>query len=214
MHPAGYTPPSKDNACVDKCAGCIYRREIIWMKGLLFCKIFYRPDVQWNHFPPCPNYETSTKSEVILNKRNKIINTFVEDSLMDSICDLLKTKLNEYGYKIYQLNETSDKNQFCLMTESMMIFIDEKERSLTLSFEYTLEPEKVGQNIMIINEIDQVKFIYISESYMFDDLNKRYVVGSKAKELVFKLRKNLILREITEQQLYRNVLMTHKCHEC
>ena len=79
---------------------------------------------------------------------------------MDRMCKLVKDKLNEYGYEIYNLSETSNKKEFCLMTESMMIFINEEDKSLTLSFECSLEPEKVGQSIMILNEIYSVKLIY------------------------------------------------------
>ena len=72
---------------------------------------------------------------------------------MSEICELIKYKLNEYGYKIYKITETSYNQEFCIMAESVMIFVNESEKTLTLSFECTLEPEKVAQRIMVINEI-------------------------------------------------------------
>jgi len=202
-----------NNLCIDECVECDHKAKIIWLKDRFFCRVFPSPHVQWKHFPPCPRYDPKNK-DTLLNKRNKLINTFLEDSLMDRMCKLVKDKLTEYGYQIYNLSKTSNEKEFCLMTESMMIFINEEDQSLTLSFECSLEPEKVGQSIMILNEIYSVKLIYISESYIFDEDNKKYIVGDDAKKLSVMKTKNEVLRKITEEQLYCNMLLTHKCHEC
>lgn len=209
-HPAHLT---SNNLCIGECTGCVYKAKIIWVRNKFFCRVFPSPHVQWKHFPPCPRYESKNK-DTFLNKRNKLINTFLEDSLMDKLCKLVKEKLTEYGYEIYNLSETSHKKEFCLMTESMMIFINEEDQSLTISFECSLEPEKVGQSIMILNEIYSVRLIYISESYIFDEVNKKYIVGDDAKELAINKTKNEMLRQITQEQLYCNMLLTNKCHEC
>ena len=210
MHPVQL---ASIHLCIYECTGCYYKTKIFGMIDKFRCRVFASPHVQWKHFPPCPRYDPKNK-DVLLNKRNKLINTFLEDTLMDGMCKLVKNKLIEYGYEIYNLTKTSNKKEFCLMTDSLIIFINEKEDSLTLSFECNLEPEKVGQSIMILNEIYSIKSIYISESYIFDEDNKKYIVGDDAKDLAFNRTRTEMLRQITQEQLYCNMLLTHKCHEC
>jgi hypothetical protein len=100
------------------------------------------------------------------------------------------------------------------MTESMMIFVNDNDKSITISFEYTLDPEKVAQNMMILNEVQEVKLVYIAESYIFDPEQKKYIVGQKAKEVANKIETDKILREYTKDQVYSHILATQKCHEC
>jgi hypothetical protein len=133
---------------------------------------------------------------------------------MSEICGLIKHKLNEYGYEIYEITETSYNREFCIMAESVMIFVNELEKSLTLSFECTLEPEKVAQRIMVINEIDEVSLVYISESYIFDKVTEKYIVGDHAKQVACEMEQSKLLKEITRKRLYCHILKTQKCHEC
>jgi hypothetical protein len=138
----------------------------------------------------------------------------MEDSLMDDFCSMVIDKLKEYGYEIYNISPTSNEKEICIMTESMMIFVNDNDKSITISFEYTLDPEKVAQNMMILNEVQEVKLVYIAESYIFDPEQKKYIVGQKAKEVANKIETDKILREYTKDQVYSHILATQKCHEC
>lgn len=133
---------------------------------------------------------------------------------MNDFCSLVKKKLDEYGYEIYHINKTPNQQEICIMTESMMVFVNENDNSITLSFEYTLDPEKVAQNMMIINEVEEINIVYISESYIFDPKQKKYIVGPEAKELAHKLATENFMRDFTTNQLYSHILATQKCHEC
>lgn len=133
---------------------------------------------------------------------------------MEDFCGQVKNKLDEYGYDIYHISETSNDNEICIMTESMMVFVDDKEKSITLSFEYTLEPEKVAQNMMILNEIEDIEYVYVSESFVFDPKTKKYVVGNEAKKIAYERAQAKIMREFTKDQVYSHILATQRCHEC
>lgn len=133
---------------------------------------------------------------------------------MDDFCSMVKDKLNEYGYEIYNISPTPNDKEICIMTESMMIFVNENDESITISFEYTLDPEKVAQNMMVLNEVEEVKVVYIAESYIFDPEQKKYIVGQEAKNVANKLATQNLMREYTKDQVYSHILATHKGHEC
>jgi len=133
---------------------------------------------------------------------------------MDDFCSMVIDKLKEYGYEIYNISPTSNEKEICIMTESMMVFVNDNDESITISFEYTLDPEKVAQNMMILNEVQEVKIVYIAESYIFDPEQKKYIIGQKAKEIANKIATEKMLREYTKDQVYSHILATQKCHEC
>jgi len=133
---------------------------------------------------------------------------------MSDFCGVVEHKLNEYGYEIYQTFETSNDKEFCIMTDDIMIFVDENEKSLSLSFECTSKPVDVAQSIMLLNEIEEIDYIYITESYIFDRNCKNYVVGEEAEKVADELMQNKILSAYTRDQLYAHILATQKCHEC
>lgn len=133
---------------------------------------------------------------------------------MDDFCSMVIDKLKEYGYQIYNVSPTSNEKEICIMTESMMLFVNDNDESITISFEYTLDPEKVAQNMMILNEVQEVKLVYIAESYIFDPEQKKYTVGQKAKEVANKIATDEMLRQYTKDQVYSHILATQKCHEC
>jgi hypothetical protein len=133
---------------------------------------------------------------------------------MDEFGDLVKSKLEEYGYIIYHINPTTAKDEFCIMTDDMMVFSNGSEKSITISFNCKLEPEVVAHNMMVLNEIKETKIVYITESYYLDVQNKKYITGKEAKKMAMKEITDEALREITKQQIYSHILATQKCHEC
>jgi hypothetical protein len=133
---------------------------------------------------------------------------------MSDFCKAVEHKLNEYGYEIYKTFETSNDKEFCIMTDDIMIFVDENEKSISLSFECTSKPVEVAQSIMMLNEINEIDYIYITESYIFDHSCKEYVVGEEAEEVADKMIQAKILNDYAKDQLFSHILATQKCHEC
>jgi hypothetical protein len=133
---------------------------------------------------------------------------------MDEFGDLVKAKLEEYGYIIYNINPTSANDEYCIMTDNMMVFTNGIEKSITVSFECKLDPEVTAQNMMVLNEVEETRTFYISESYYLDVKNKNYVMGEEAKKMATKELTDLALREMAKEQVYAHILTTQKCHEC
>lgn len=133
---------------------------------------------------------------------------------MDDFGEKVKKKLEEYGFIIYNINHTSAEDEYCIMTDGMMVFSNGIEQSITISFECRLPPETVAHNMMVFNEIKEIRIVYISESYYLDKKNKKYIMGEEAKRMVANDVTHEALREITKQQLYNHILATQKCHEC
>lgn len=136
----------------------------------------------------------------------------------DSFCQSVKKQLLKYTYEIYDVYPTSNVGEFCIMTNSMMIFTNEENKSITISFECMLEPQIAGRNMIILNECKEINCIYVTESYIFDSSSKSYVVGDDAKKtadkIIYDKCYNQIIKEITKDQIYSHILATQKCHEC
>ena len=133
---------------------------------------------------------------------------------MDVFCKSVKNKLEEYNYIIYDTFQMKRKHEYRFMTEHMILFADGKEQSLSVSFQVASAPDIVAQDVMILNEINEVKAFYVTESYYFDRKNKKYVTGNKAKEMLMQDIADQAARKLAEQQLYNHILTTQKCHEC
>lgn len=133
---------------------------------------------------------------------------------MDDFGEKVKNKLEEYGFIIYNTNATSATDEYCIMTDGMMVFSNGVEKSLTISFHCRLAPEIVAHNMMILNEIKEVRIVYISETHFLDKENKKYVMGDEAKKMAAAEITAEAMREIAQTQLYNHILTTQKCHEC
>lgn len=133
---------------------------------------------------------------------------------MDEFGKKVKAKLEQYGYIIYNINTTSATDEYCIMTDGMMIFSNGIEKSLTISFDCKSLPEDVARNMMVLNEVSETRAVYISESYYLDKKNKNYIMGEKAKKMAIKEMTDLALREMAKDQIYSHILATQKCHEC
>lgn len=133
---------------------------------------------------------------------------------MPEFCKLIEDKLAEYNYEIYNVSQTSNEYEYCIMSESMMIFTNEGDQSITISFQCNLMPENVAERMMVLNEVQELKAVYVTESYYFDEGTKKYILGKEARKLITEKILHETLREITQEQVYSHILATQKCHEC
>jgi len=133
---------------------------------------------------------------------------------MDSLGEKVKQKLHEYGYKIYNIHPTKNKDEYQFMTDKMIVFSNGSDMTITISFDSRLTPEKVAQSMMILNELKELKGVYITESYYLDKEHKVYEIGEKAEKLAIKELTDMALREMAKDQIYSHILATQKCHEC
>ncbi len=127
---------------------------------------------------------------------------------VDSIVD----KLTEYGMAIYTDYPTKDQGH-CFMVKDMIVFLDEEDDSLSITFQADSKPEDVASNLMILHEIDEVTEISIMESFIYDK-NNNFISGSEAHTIV---RSSLIedaFQKVARHQAYNEILTGMKCFEC
>ena len=127
---------------------------------------------------------------------------------VDSVVD----KLTEYGMALYTDYPTKDQGH-CFMVRDMIIFLDEEDDSLAITFQADAKPEDVASNLMILHEIDKVSEISIMESFIYDKDNN-FISGSEAHNVV---RSSLIedaFKKVATHQAYNEILLYSDCYKC
>jgi len=126
--------------------------------------------------------------------------------------DTIVDKLTEYGMALYTDYPTKDQGH-CFMVKDMIIFLDEEDDSISITFQADSKPEDVASNLMILHEIDGVAEISIMESFIYDK-NNNFISGSEAHTIV---RSSLIedaFQKVARHQAYNEILTGMKCFEC
>jgi hypothetical protein len=127
-----------------------------------------------------------------------------------SIVDNVRSKAEEYGLKIFDDYPVESK-EYVFFIEDMMLFVNEEEKTIGVSFQASAKPEHVGNMILILNEMNEE--LDIIESFIFDK-NNRYLSGDKAFELIEKTKQSEIIQNFIKQQTFNEILIKAKCHEC
>ena len=126
--------------------------------------------------------------------------------------DAIVDKLSEYGMAIYTDYPTEDQGH-CFMVRDMIIFLDEEDDSLAITFQADSKPEDVASNLMILNEIEGVTEISIMESFIYDRNNK-FVSGNEAHIIVRSALIEDAFKKVATHQAYNQILATMPCFEC
>lgn len=127
-----------------------------------------------------------------------------------SIVDNVRSKAEEYGLEIFNDYPIEGK-EYVFFIEDMILFINEKEKTIGVSFQASLRPEQVANMILILNEMNEE--IDVVESFIFDKNNK-YLSGEKAFELIEKSKQSETIQTFVKQQALNEILIKAKCHEC
>lgn len=130
-----------------------------------------------------------------------------------SIVDKTRKKFDEYGLKIYNDYSISDDEEYVFFVEDMVVFINTKDSTIGVSFQVTTIPEKVGQMILILNEIEGSTEIDVMESFTFDNNNK-FLSGDKAHTLVERSKEAKIIHDFLTNQAYKNLLVKSEGYQC
>jgi hypothetical protein len=127
-----------------------------------------------------------------------------------SIVDNVRSKAEEYGLEIFNDYPIEGK-EYIFFIEDMMLFVNEEEKTIGVSFQASTRPERVGNMILILNEINEE--LDIVESFIFDK-NNRYLSGEKAFELIERTKQSETIQSFLKDQTLREILLKSKCHEC
>ena len=127
---------------------------------------------------------------------------------MSKFVDIVLDKLNEYGINVYD-QHMSEKDSYVIMSDTFTLFVDIKNKVLSISFHAATKPEFVANNTLIIKEIEEVKRIDIMESFAYDE-NRKVLCGEEA----FKVVEGQVVENIMQQQTFMNILMKEDCYKC
>lgn len=121
-------------------------------------------------------------------------------------------KFEEYGMNVFA-DYPTEKNEHCFMVENMIVYLDQEDNTLAVSFHASAKPEEVGQNLQILNEIEGLDDIQVMESFIYD-MNDRFLSGSDAHELVKKTIETEAVKQFAKRQAYTEFLVKAKCYDC
>jgi len=129
---------------------------------------------------------------------------------MGSLTKQVDQKLNEYGIKIFNDYKVDDEHVY--YSESMIVFVNDIDRSIGITFQATTKPERAATLALILNQIKRA-VINIMEPFIFNERNE-FISGDKAYKLIKQADKVKLLKEYNKQKFYSDVLEKAHCHEC
>lgn len=119
-------------------------------------------------------------------------------------------KLDEYGIEIFKHHAVDD--EYVYYAENMIVFVNEEENSIAITFQATTKPERSATLALILNQLKKVPII-VMEPFIFNEKNE-FISGEKAYRLIAKADHTKLINEYNKQQNYSNMLEHEKCHEC
>ena len=129
-----------------------------------------------------------------------------------SLFDSVKEKMDEYGIDIYHIEKIPGTKEQIFYVEDMVLFINDKVKSIGLSFQATTKPDRAANLTLIVAEID-CENISIMEGFIFNE-SSEFLSGEQAYKLVDQSKKNELLQQIQKEQMDEDLLKKVKCYEC
>jgi len=127
-----------------------------------------------------------------------------------SIIDRVRSKMEQYGLEIYNDYQASN-DEYVFYVEDMIVFINKKDKSIGVSFQASTRPDRAANMTLILRELNID--IDVMEPFIFDRNNK-CLTGEKAFDLISKSKQSETIQNFVKDQMYRELLMSTKCHEC
>ena len=128
-----------------------------------------------------------------------------------SLSKKVTKKMNEYGITIYKNYMVEGDAEHVFYIEDMILFANLEENSIGLSIQATTKPERAATLALIVNEIGVE--VHIMEAFIYDE-NKQFIAGDKAYELIKSANHLKIKTEVEREEIYKQILASHACHEC
>lgn len=120
--------------------------------------------------------------------------------------------LESYGILVNKTYEL-ENNQQALYTKDMILFINESDKSIGLSFFAPTIPERSSNLTLMLMKNIKNSNIYVLESFVFNE-KKEYISGVEAFKILKNIQKNTIINNFTKEQTYQYILENHDLYEC
>jgi hypothetical protein len=121
-------------------------------------------------------------------------------------------KFEEYGMNVFT-DYPTEKHEHCFMVENMIVYLDQKDSTLAVSFHASSKPEEVGSTLLILKEIEGLSNIHVMESFVYD-MNDRFLSGKDAHKLVKQTIETAAIEKFAQRQAYTEILIRSKGHDC
>jgi hypothetical protein len=131
---------------------------------------------------------------------------------MQSLVQKCQEKLFDYNRGIKASYKVEETNEFMIITDEMIIAVDENKSLVSCAFEATTKPDLVAKLTLLLAEIEDIKQVAVMESYVFE--NDHLVVGEQAFEIARRRLGNEVINEFVKKQVYNDIIKTEKCGEC
>lgn len=126
--------------------------------------------------------------------------------------DKVADKIKEYNLALLTEYPTKD-NGHCFITSSMIVFADNEDETISVTFQADQKPEEVAVYTLILKEVKEAQDIFILDSFIYDNDNQ-YISGNEAHELVKQAIISKAFQKVAKHQVYADILKTSECFEC
>lgn len=124
----------------------------------------------------------------------------------------VREKMDEYGINVYHVEAIPDTEEKIFYCEDMVLFVNDKNKTIAISFQATTKPERAGNLTLIVAEIG-CEDISIMEGFIFNN-SQEFLSGEAAYQLINSSKKAELLEEIEKERLYETLLHNAKGYDC
>jgi len=125
------------------------------------------------------------------------------------VANQVKNKLYEYGLLIH--DEKENENGVTFITDQLVIFVDEKEKVISLSFHISARCDIVALKTLVIREVPNVD-VLVLEPFIFD--NKQIKIGEEAYNKWCEQLTTNVKEELSKKMIYEDILLRSECFSC
>lgn len=122
-------------------------------------------------------------------------------------------KLELYGIKIYNEFEMENKGNYVFYLEKMILFVNNNDSSISVTFNVEIRPERSATIALILNQIKNAN-IHIMEPFILDMKKNEMVSGEKAYKVIENNNKLKLIEEFDRQKIYEEILETEEGYDC
>jgi len=127
---------------------------------------------------------------------------------VDNIID----KISEYGLQMFNDYATEDRGH-CFIVEDMIIFLDEDNDSLSVTFQADCKPEISANKILMLTEIENLSDITVMDSFIYDK-NNNFLTGIKAHNLIKNSISIKAVKQLAREHAYNSILENAEGFRC
>jgi hypothetical protein len=121
-------------------------------------------------------------------------------------------KITEFDFEKIDHYPSSDEGIYILAADELVMYINDKKKSIAVSFLADTKPEVVANDILILKQIPQIKKIEIMDSFIL--INDDMLSGEEAFERLYNSIKSEGIREYSRNKIFESILREVDGYRC